>query len=62
MALPTQSEVLTMDYAYQGIPMVRVEAKAGAGLEVVWKGTPFMVQSMPIYTPPPGQHRMLLIF
>lgn len=45
MALPTSSDLLTMDYVYQAQPFVDVPSKAAidlTGMDFVWQGQPFV--------------------
>ena len=44
MALPTNTDLQTMDYAYSGVPFVSVAAKAGIDLDTLdysYAGVPF---------------------
>ena len=43
MALPSRTDLSTLDYVYQGAPFVQVEAKALAteSLDVVYQAMPF---------------------
>ena len=48
MSLPTQTELKTMDYAYQGQPFVSVPAKSGMGLssmDYAYLAQPFVTNS-----------------
>jgi len=54
MALPTQSDLITMDYSYQGQPFVNVSAKSGIDLTTMdysYLGQPFV--GNPFGSPPP---------
>jgi len=45
MALPTKSDLLKMDYAFQGQPFVEVPAKSGinlATMDYVFQAQPFV--------------------
>jgi len=62
MALPTNDDLLTMDYVYEGTPFVYVPANTGVDLytmDYVYQGIPFVVNSGG--SAPPSAHKIKTI-
>jgi hypothetical protein len=54
MALPTDTEIKTLDFVYLGAPFLQVEAKNlnTGSLDIVYLGMPFVAQPFAGGTPP----------
>lgn len=48
MSLPTKTDLQTLDYAFQGLPFVRVEAKSltTTSMDYAFQGLPFVVANV----------------
>lgn len=65
MALPTSTDLKTMDYSYQGQPFVNVPAKTGITLTTMdysYQAQPFVSNPFPSTPPAANTGNMFLVF
>lgn len=64
MALPTQADIVTMDYPSRGLPFVQVVATASVDattMDYVSRGLPFVPNPFPTSAPSPATLQVLMM-